>query len=1182
MLTLFLTAAIFYALPAHALNHDEAQQIGLNTKSDMGLTEQEKEYLKNKSELVLGYSTGFEPLFIDKSGNNYSGIVPDLYSLIAEKLGVRIRYEIGDWKTTLQKLHDSQIDIIPLMDSRIALRNGTLITGEIFEILAQVYIKKGSRFSVNSISDLNNLKVAYNKNVLILDRFFSQYKDRMQLFKTESHLDAFKLLENGKVDAVIAFNTSNYLISQHFLNDIEPVYIFKEITITSVSAVRPDNPVLHSILSKATAAITTNEKDIIGHKWLGSFIHADLPSYLTSEEREFIVRKKVLKVSNELDYEPVDFTIDGRPAGLSIDLIKMLLKDTGLKIEFVTEPAYKLFSDFENGKLDILHSIYKTDDREERGYLFSTRYLHGDLGYITHRDSPKITNIEDLFGKKVGVTKGWYTETFVSRFPQVQRVYYKNLEDKLKALSRKEIDAIINNQLEGSYYINKYGYTNLKITLCQDEQLTRISPSLHIAVPKSEPVLLSIINKALGQLPASDMQKLYEKWFGTLLGGPKDANALTPEEQDYLKKHKSFTICDRFGRYPITGVRKGKIIGVQGDIFDSIEQKLGVTFNAVKINSRADLEQKVAQGKCDMVSVQTKDSARFKDMLQTSVIYTLHLTIVGNIQSPYFREKGNFKSHIFYTANPDYLKLIKEVYPDMDIRLAGSMNDVMYEVERNSSAHYIDVQILSDNIIQIYGLNKFKQNGMLEKVKIDSAVGVSAANPELLSIMNKSIASLSPQFISETLEKYSVKEFTIVKGYAYLRYVAAGFILIAFFILYQAKQNKKITQKNRIIQQQSEELEVLFNSTPIAICFVNQKGEIVKRNDEFIKLFGYTYDKVPTLAEWFPMAYPDREYREAVISKWLQFVENAKAGNGYINTDTYFITCSDGIVRSIVVNGVLHDNGFIVAFKDVSEIVEKDQLLLKQSRLAIMGEMISMIAHQWRQPLSAIMGIMGNMYDLNQDGDINRKETESLIQKTEDILTYMSGTIDDFRNFYNQSKDKESFSILRCVYESIKMIHPQLEHNQIMIRVFIREPGMEPRQINSAPADRTGFSDENKFMIKGHSNEFQQVLLSLLSNAKDALLTIPSERTIVISIEDKNGIYEVSVKDNGTGIPQENLSKIFEPYFTTKKDLNGTGIGLYMSKMVIEKSFNGKIDVDSAIGKGAVFTLTLQPPGSSA
>ncbi len=239
--------------------------------------------------------------------------------------------------------------------------------------------------------------------------------------------------------------------------------------------------------------------------------------------------------------------------------------------------------------------------------------------------------------------------------------------------------------------------------------------------------------------------------------------------------------------------------------------------------------------------------------------------------------------------------------------------------------------------------------------------------------------------------------------------------------------------------------------------------------------------------------------------------------------------------------------------KEVQKRAEQERLLIEKSKFIALGEMISNIAHQWRQPLSELSAIILNIKFRYM---MKKLDSDTMNQKSKDaekLLDYMSNTIDDFRNFFMPDKSKKRFNVRNSIDDVLNIIGKTLQNQNIKLNINI------PSNIN----------------IIGYKNEFEQAILNILSNAKDAILTSHTENPYIsISLRDEKKIVKLDIYDNGGGIKLKPIEKIFEPYISTKEEANGTGIGLYMSKIIIEKNMNGKILVQN-IDKGVRFTIIL-------
>ncbi|RII30828.1 MAG: hypothetical protein CXR30_03180 [Geobacter sp.] len=237
----------------------------------------------------------------------------------------------------------------------------------------------------------------------------------------------------------------------------------------------------------------------------------------------------------------------------------------------------------------------------------------------------------------------------------------------------------------------------------------------------------------------------------------------------------------------------------------------------------------------------------------------------------------------------------------------------------------------------------------------------------------------------------------------------------------------------------------------------------------------------------------------------------------------------------------------------VAELRHKDQVLIQQGRLAAMGEMINNIAHQWRQPLNNIGLIVQNLQLSFESGELNAEDLDKEISHAMDIIMHMSRTIDDFRNFFRHDKEMRKFAINSVVARSIEFISATLSSSNIKVSMAAEE-------------DVTAI---------GYPNEYAQVLLNILANAREVLIErAVTEPRIFIDVTSENGCSVTTIRDNGGGMPEEILPRIFDPYFTTKEPGKGTGIGLYMSKVIIEQNMSGRLTARN-VGDGAEFRIEV-------
>lgn len=236
---------------------------------------------------------------------------------------------------------------------------------------------------------------------------------------------------------------------------------------------------------------------------------------------------------------------------------------------------------------------------------------------------------------------------------------------------------------------------------------------------------------------------------------------------------------------------------------------------------------------------------------------------------------------------------------------------------------------------------------------------------------------------------------------------------------------------------------------------------------------------------------------------------------------------------------------------EIKKRLDYEERLLHNSRLSAMGEMLENIAHQWRQPLMQINSILLNMDRKLELDNLDKDYFSQKISEVEDVVLYMSQTIEDFKSFLNPKKNLDRFNLINTLNDIFSILKDSL--NSINLDLEVEE-----------------------LDIYGYKNEFKQVILSILNNSIDIFKVkdIKDRAIYIRAKESKDKIY-ISIEDNAGGIDNSIIDKIFEPYFTTKHKSGGTGLGLYISKLIVEGSMGGKLSVKNG-NFGAKFTITLK------
>lgn len=382
------------------------------------------------------------------------------------------------------------------------------------------------------------------------------------------------------------------------------------------------------------------------------------------------------------------------------------------------------------------------------------------------------------------------------------------------------------------------------------------------------------------------------------------------------------------------------------------------------------------------------------------------------------------------------------------------------------------------------------------------------------------------------------------------------------------------------IEQNYERLDKIFFNSGVGIFIVDKNRNILECNETFCRIFGYEYNeiigksaRVVHVSEKKYLHFAEIGFNKVRKNQalYLNYEFRHKSGKTIwlrisgdsITSKKEVLWIVVDITEQVLVEKKLKESKLKIkrlnktlnceVENQLRVIRQQDEQLQYQSRLVQMGEMLNMIAHQWRQPLSAISATTSFLSASLMLDSFKKDEFLGEIGKIEEYAKHLSNTIDDFRNFFKPTKSKETTTLEELSNMAINMVKAILHTHKIKID--------------------TNYKCDKPIMT--YKNEVAQVILNLIKNSQDALLErkIESPLIEITTCRDKD-FFCLGIKDNAGGVNEEIVDKIFDLYFSTKNDKNGTGLGLYMSRIIIEDHCKGKLEVQN-LKNGALFTIKL-------
>ncbi|MEA3372332.1 MAG: PAS domain S-box protein [Campylobacterota bacterium] len=481
--------------------------------------------------------------------------------------------------------------------------------------------------------------------------------------------------------------------------------------------------------------------------------------------------------------------------------------------------------------------------------------------------------------------------------------------------------------------------------------------------------------------------------------------------------------------------------------------------------------------------------------------------------------------------------------------------------------------IVWDSEYRAIKVNKVAQE--IYKATADEMIGrhiLEFVKPECYQLARESIARQKADPYEITALRGDGTEFTgYVTGSAITYNGAKARVTIMIELTDIKNKERELQELNETLEQrvkaktkEQDELLSLFDRGDSVLFKWNndERWSTEYVSSSVSRLLGY--DKEDFIDD--KIAYASCIYKDDLEGVSSEVNEAGQSEYDHFKHQPYRLVTKEGDIKWVLDNTLIvrDDSGTIVNYvgyiSDITDLKKSEELLQRQSRLVQMGEMISMIAHQWRQPLNAISA---SAIKLNMQQDLGVLKPEDITEQSRFVqgqTQKMSKTINDFMNFFKPEKKIEHIDIRSLMDEVNSLMGAQL-HSRGIELVYDQKESIE---------------------IECYKNELVHVLLNLITNARDAYDAGDKHperlKQIVVGLESENETFKLSVQDQAGGIPEAIIDRVFDPYFTTKEQGNGTGIGLFMSRRIVEEALGGSISVENRDG-GARFTVTLKQEG---
>jgi ABC-type amino acid transport substrate-binding protein/signal transduction histidine kinase len=856
-------------------------------------------------------------------------------------------------------------------------------------------------------------------------------------------------------------------------------------------------------------------------------ITQNIPNNFTSEEQEFINTHKTLNLANENDWIPLDYNENNQAKGYAIDYIKLIFSKIGIEPIFINDSWDNLISKFTNGEIDVFPILGYSKKREEI-FNFTNSFYTQEFSIITKKNKFDFINLDDLSGKKVAMVRNWNsTKLLKENYKEINIIELDSLDKVFESVKNNESDATIQSSLVANYFINASYSDSLK--LLTKVTISSFDDKLYIGIKKEFPILVQIINKTINKISSSELDVLNNKWFSD-----KRNISFSQKELDFIE-NKVINIAFTDNWAPINFIENYKAYGLGYDFWQYIADKANLKTNIVTKKSFANALDSIKDKSSDIIVATSKTPDREKYALFTDVYYKAPIGIATLQDKNYIPDPSYLLGKkVGVGKNYTAYKMLQKEYPSMNFVFVNNIEEGLSLLSHNEIYALIDnLPVLTHNI-QKYAYSNIKISGSTG-IDFNLQMMVRDDYEVLQSIINKVLEKMSPNDKSLIYNKWLKLEYTQAFDYSILWKYFLPLILIIFLVLYKNRQlityQKKLKNTKNELENTLKTFRSLVNLTIEGIIIVSDDN-IIYYNDEVLKIFNLDNNRLL-----------NKSFYELFKTTNSISIEDIIKNSDSQTYEIYGLRDFE-IKFPILIKSkkVIFENkqSIILSIIDMSEIKNRENLLIQQSKMASLGEMIGNIAHQWRQPLSLISTAASGMKLQKEFDQLDDKTFNETIDNITNTTMFLSQTIDDFQNYLKEDKIKKEFDVNSSINKIFSMLQGSFRNHDINMILELNEG----------------------LFINSYENELNQALLNVLNNAKDALLDInKTNRYIHIRTYKEAEKIIIEIIDNAGGIKESILNKIFEPYFTTKHKSQGTGLGLYMTHKIITASMNGEIKI---------------------
>lgn len=793
------------------------------------ITPQEQAWLDKNKTLRVRIAKEMMPYQRFENGKA-EGISVEYMTYFANTFHLKIDYvSDGSWSEALKRIETRDgVDVL-LKATRSDTRSEKMLFSQPYVSFPFALATHTLNPYINFLDDPHT-SIALAKSYVINEKLKRDYP-HITYVVYETNLEALKAVNEHHADAYIGdIAITSLFIKQYNLSNLK-VSNFSHYEPEEQSVVcSKEWPEFISLFNKVLKSMPESLHVKIKRKYL-PFIeeetHKPLAIVLSQEEKDYIAKNPYIRVSNELDWQPYDYTENGEAQGFSVEYIKLLAQKIGLHVSFVSDTWPAVFERFKRREIDMIHPLIPTPQRRAE-FLFSDKFIAMQLSLIAQSKRTEISSLESLKGKTVGAGKGWASTSYLKeQYPDIKVIEYEATKEMLEAIAFGLIDAGVDDVFTAQYCIHKEMLANLHVVSTVElEKLT--DKNLYLVFNKENQIVQGLFNKALKSVSEDELIAIKAKYAGAI---PFENNldAFTMNEQAYLSGKKEITMCIDPDWMPLEMNENGKHVGMAADYINVMQKFIGIPIKMVQTKTWLESLDFAKERKCDIFSLAMATPERKIYMNFTKPYMRIPLALVSKLDKVFYNDIGALGGKpIGIAKGYAYGEILKVRYPNVKFIDVDSEIDGLERVQEGQLFATIGTLATVAYQIQKEYFGSLKIVGKFDE-KWELGVGTRNDEPLLLSIFEKAIDAIDRQESQRIFNKWVLVNSEKNVDYTYVYKILAAVALLILIVLYRQYNLKKYNTQLEILSN-TDKLTGIYNRLKLDDILEYEKKQFDRAN----------------------------------------------------------------------------------------------------------------------------------------------------------------------------------------------------------------------------------------------------------------------------------------------------------------------------------------------------------------